>query len=260
MSPTPRRATTRESLREPERTSPADEPKPVPTVTLTEKAYQDLLDEIARLEGPPAEPPSTCKLSGRVAGDLAHLHAEFDFQTGSRRARVALGCAQAYPTKAEIDGHPPILRWGADGLSVLVDEAGDHHLVLEMDLPLATRERGADRGLDLDLPAAVTTTLELELPPGVKKALLRTTIRGEGPLGKPPSPREVKTEAVAAGPAQDGRPRPRRAPGADLGRAGAGRRAGAAQRGQQPRLRPRGRVHEFCMFINFFGYLNWQIC
>ena len=116
---------------------------------------------------------------------------------------MALGCAQAYPTDAKIDDHPPILRWGADGLSVLVDEAGDHHLVLEMDLPLATRRRAAaDRGLDLDLPAAVTTTLDLDLPTGVKKALLRTTIRGEGPLGKPAPMREVKTEAPASSPAR----------------------------------------------------------
>jgi hypothetical protein len=184
--------------REPERPAVPDEAKPTPSVTITKKEYQDLLDRLARLEGPArAEPPSTCKVSGRVAGDLAHLRAEFDFQTGPGRARVALGCAQAYPTEAKIDNHPPILRWGADGLSALVDDAGDHHLVLELDLPLVPRERGADRGLDLDLPAAVTTTLELELPPGVKKAQLRTSVRGEGPLGKPPAPREVKTEAPA---------------------------------------------------------------
>ncbi len=190
--------------REPDRTLTPDEPNAVPTVTLTKKDYQDLLDRLARFESPSrAEPPSICKLSGRVVGDLAHLHVEFDFQqTDARRTRVALGCAQAYPTDAKIDNHPPILRWGADGLSVLVDEAGDHHLVLEMDLPLATRERGTDRGLDLDLPAAVTTTLDLDLPTGVKKALLRTTIRGEGPLGKPAPMREVKTEAPAGAPAR----------------------------------------------------------
>jgi hypothetical protein len=173
-----------------------DEAKPVPTVTIPKKEYDDLRERLSRLEAAArAEPPSTCKLSGRVAGDLAHLRAEYDFRTDAGRARVALGCPQAYPTEAKIDNHPPTLRWGADGLSVLVDEPGDHHLVLEMDLPLVARERGSDRGFDLDLPAAVTTTLELELPAGVKKALLRTTVRGEGPLGKPPSPREVKAEA-----------------------------------------------------------------
>jgi hypothetical protein len=173
-----------------------DEGKPLPTVTIPKKEYDDLRERLSRLEAPArAEPPSTCKLSGRVAGDVAHLRAEYDFRTDAGRARIALGCPQAYPTEAKIDNHPPTLRWGADGLSALVDEAGDHHVVLEMDLPLVARERGADRGLDLDLPAAVTTTLELELPAGVKKALLRTTVRGEGPLGKPPSPREVKTEA-----------------------------------------------------------------
>src|SRR5205085_2927585 len=106
--------------REPERPAAPDEAKPVPTVTIIRKEYQDLLDRLARFEAPArAEPPSTCKLSGRVAGDLAHLRAEFDFQTGPGRSRVALGCAQAYPTEAKIDNHPPILRWGADGLSVL---------------------------------------------------------------------------------------------------------------------------------------------
>lgn len=176
--------------REPEKAAAPDESKPG-TVILTQKEYQDLLDRIARPEGPAkAEPPSTCKVTGRAAGDLAHLRVEFGFRTLQRNARVALACTQAYPSDAKIDGHPPQLKWGADGLSVQVEDASDHLLVLDLDLPLAAREKGGERGLDLDLPAAVVTTLELELPAGVKKAQVRTALRGATGLTAP----EVKAE------------------------------------------------------------------
>ncbi len=182
--------------REPDRPAPVEEPRPAPTVLLTQKEYQDLLDRIARLEGATRpETPSSCKIVGRVAGDLARLHVEFEFRTTGRRTNVALGCAQAFPTEAKIDGHPPILRWrGAGGLSVLVEEAGDHQLVLEMDLPLAARDKGGERGLDLDLPAAATTTLDLELPAGVKQALVRPTLRNAG-TGKPAAVQAFRTDA-----------------------------------------------------------------
>jgi hypothetical protein len=165
------------------------------TVTLPLKEYQDLLN---RARGDvPAKPeaPSTCRVTGHVAGDLAQLVVEFEFHTDGRRTRVVLASGQAYPTEAKIDGRAPLLRWGTDGLSVLVDEAGDHQVVLKMDLPLTARDRGAGRGLDLDLPAAVTTTLDLALPAGVKKALARTTVRGEGVPGRPPAAREHRADA-----------------------------------------------------------------
>jgi len=182
--------------REPDRPTAADEPKGAPTVILTQKEYQELL-RLARAEGAiRPEPPSSCKVTGRVAGDLARLRVEFEFRTGQRRTRVALGCAQGFPTEAKIDGHPPVLRWGGtDGLSVLVEEAGDHQLVLEMDLLLAAREKGAERGLDLDLPAAATTTLELELPAGVKRALVRPMLREAG-SSKPSAVQEFRTDAA----------------------------------------------------------------
>ena len=88
-----------------------------------------------------------------------------------------------------------MLRWGAEGLSVLVDEGGDHQLVLEMDLPLAAREKGGERGIDLDLPAAVATTLELELPAGIKRALVRPTLREAAP-GKAAAVQEFRTDAA----------------------------------------------------------------
>jgi hypothetical protein len=181
--------------REPDKTP--DEPKaPAGTVTLTLKEYQDLLDKAAPSR---SEPPSSCKVTGRVAGDVVRLHVEFGFRTFPRRARVSLGCPQGYPTDAKIDGHFPVLRWGADGWSVQVEDAGDHQLVLEMDLPLVVRDRGAERGFDLDLPAAATTTLEMaELPAGVKRAVVRPALR-ETPA-RAPAAKEFKVESPGNGP------------------------------------------------------------
>jgi hypothetical protein len=170
--------------REPEKPAEA---KPVPTVTITEKEYQELRDKAARQEDPKvAEPPSTCKITGQVAGNVAHLTLQFDFHTGERRTRIAL-CGLTYPTEAKIDGHPALLQWGASGLSIVLDKdkAGDHQLILKLDVPLSTRERPTERGLDLDLPAAVTTTLDLELPPGLKRAEMNNRVRDEDPPAKP---------------------------------------------------------------------------
>jgi hypothetical protein len=184
--------------REPEKAG-ADQSKPAAgTVTLTQKEYQDLLDRVARLEGR-AEPPSSCKLTARVAGDLVRLHAEFGFRTAQRRSRVALGCPQGFPTDAKLDGHFPVLKWGADGWSVQVEDAGDHQLVLEMDLPLAVRDKGPERGFDLDLPAAATTTLEMtDLPAGVRRVVARPTLREERP--RVPAAKEYKVESSGGGP------------------------------------------------------------
>jgi hypothetical protein len=182
--------------READKAAPSDDSPP--SVIISKKEYQDLLDKIARLEGTiKAESPSDCHITGQVTGEVAHLKIRFEFSTTQRKTRVALACGQGYPTRAEIDGHSPALRWSAtDGHSVVVEDAGDHALVLEMDLPLAARERGAERGLDLDLPAAVVTSLDLELPSGVKKPSLHTTVKGETASGKP----YFTTEAPSGGP------------------------------------------------------------
>ena len=65
------------------------------------------------------------------------------------------------------------------------EKSGDHQLILKIDVPLTTGERATARGLVLDLPAAVTTTLDLELPAGLKKAEMTTKVRNEKPAAKP---------------------------------------------------------------------------
>ena len=162
-----------------------EEPKPASpsTVTLTQKEYQDLLDKIARLESHP-DSPSRCKVAGRIGGDKAELVIDFEFRTYQARARVALGCAQGFPSKVDLDGRPTLLRWGPNGLFVQVEDVGDHKLVLNMELPLLSRDRPGERGFNLNLPAAPTTTLEsLELPAWVTKVQGQLTLR-DGPAGR----------------------------------------------------------------------------
>lgn len=136
--------------------------------------YQKLPDEIVRLRGQakPEKPvsPTSCKLTGRVEGDLARLRAEFGFSTDRRNALVALGCGQGHPTAVTLDERLPVLTHGDDGYVLQVEEPGVHKAVLDFDLPLAVKGGGTLRGLDLDLPRAAVTTLELDLPPSVKEA------------------------------------------------------------------------------------------
>ncbi len=193
----------------------AEEPKGAAagTVVITSKEYQDLIDELARLKslakGDKAdaarerpEPPSGCKVAGEVVGDNVHLRLEFEFRTRPPRARVLLGCAQGYPSKADLDGRPPLLRWGSGPerqLLVQVEEPGDHRLRLEMDLPLTTREgKPGERGFELDLPAAAVTTLEgLALPAGVTLARAEYTLR-DAPAGEPKVVAELKADGAGA--------------------------------------------------------------
>jgi hypothetical protein len=156
-------------------------------VVLPGHKYQEMLDEIARLrerlQPRRAVPPSRCQLKGKVEGRLAALQAQLDFVTDRPDTVVSLACGQAVPGSATLDGHVPLLRGGADGLSVQVDRPGEHQLTLDLLVPLGDRSPAAvpaaegsgarspgrgGQGLELALPRAAVTTLELDLPPGAR--------------------------------------------------------------------------------------------
>lgn len=187
-----------------------DEPRGTPsgTVVLTLKEYQDLLDRAARAAAPPKsekndirpEPPSACRVSGEVAGDNVHLKIDYEFRTYHPRARVALGCARGYPSKADLDGRPPLLRWGAGSdpeLYVQVEDIGDHKLLLEMILPLSASETTpGQRGFELDLPGAAVTTVEgLALPAGATSPRLRCRLH-DAPADEPRGTVAVRPDAA----------------------------------------------------------------
>ncbi len=139
-------------------------------VFLKPEKYRELLDELARLRAGAAaeEPaaPSRFELTGKAEGGILSLKAVFDFRVDKVPAVVRLGCPQARADEVSLeDGHKPLLRSNpSDGYSVVVDKPGEHRLTLEVKLALTAR--GAGRGIELDLPRAAVTKLELELPPG----------------------------------------------------------------------------------------------
>jgi hypothetical protein len=152
-------------------------------IVLTPKKYLELLDEIARLkrllqtEKPIA--PSTCHLKGKVEGNAVILQARFDVVTDHPNAVVALACPQAWATSALIDGGTPLLRAEVDGFFVQIEKAGQHHLTLDLTVPLPGRA-GESRGFELTLPRAAITSLELDLPANIKDVRV-----GGRPAGDP---------------------------------------------------------------------------
>jgi hypothetical protein len=150
----------------------AEDP-PEANIVLPAKKHQELLneiqqlrDEVARLKSQPKADrpsiPTACRLTGQVDRDVVQLKVAFEFRTEKARELVALGCSQGRLTAAALDGQLPLLQQGSDGFVVRVETPGEHKLTLELELALTAR--GADRGFDLDLPATLVTTLDVQLP------------------------------------------------------------------------------------------------
>jgi hypothetical protein len=148
-------------------------------IWVREKEYEDLQKELAQLRAKaPTEraTPGECHLSGKVEDDLARLHVEFKFMTEKDGEQVVLGFRSGQPTGVTLDGIFPLFRSTNDGLILHVEKKGEHaaRLGLEVNLgPMGDRAR--ERGFELDLPGAAVTSLELDLPAGVKEAALGVT-------------------------------------------------------------------------------------
>jgi hypothetical protein len=114
------------------------------------KKLQDQIDQLKRLlatEKPIT--PTSVKLSGQVestaAGDMVHVGAEFTFETETPRARVVLGCGNAWPTAVRLDESklPEIAPAGEEGYVVRVENPGAHKLHMTMEVPVTVR--GSER-------------------------------------------------------------------------------------------------------------------
>jgi hypothetical protein len=148
----------------------ADLLKAVPKyVILSPEKHQEYLDEIARLKAQlearkVVQPPSRCRLKGKLEGNLVVLQAQFGFATDAPGAVVNLACSPGFAgSGAQIDGHElPNLRAEGGGFTVQVAKPGDHQLTL--DLTLQVIAKGDGRGFELDLPRAAITEIDLEMP------------------------------------------------------------------------------------------------
>jgi hypothetical protein len=152
-------------------------------VVLTPEAYQKLVDELARLRDRTAAdralPPSRCHLKGKVEGNVLVLRAEFDLVADPPQTTVLLDCRQAVPNEIVLDDgrKPRLTRDDKDRMAVVVpaEKPGEaHRLALDLAVDVGPRDngRGIERGLRLSLPRAAGTSVELELPGGIKDLLV----------------------------------------------------------------------------------------
>src|SRR5262245_37385551 len=164
---------------------PADALQNVEAVVLTPAEYKKLLeaaDLAKRLAAPDKpEPPSVCRISGRVetrgVRDVAILRVEFQFRTSAPRSTVLLGLKKGKPVAATIDDDKLAVLLPLkddDGFAVLVDTAGEHRATVDLEVPLTvTGGKGGERGIELGLPgAAITAIQRLELPADVQRVRL----------------------------------------------------------------------------------------
>lgn len=174
---------------------------------------QKLSDQADRLKkqlaARKAVAPSGCAVRGRVEkrGDttVAVLKVTLTVRTAEPNAVVALGGKRAFLVAAALDGDkPPVLEAGDDGLTALIDAAGDHTLTLDLEAPVAARGAKAEEGFELGLPKAPITTLALDPPGGVARVNLAARLPDPHPPAKPPEPRRVALDAAQLAPRADG--------------------------------------------------------
>jgi hypothetical protein len=140
---------------------------------LTPKQYQDMLEKIDQSrnkEQPKESVPGECRLTGKVDGDVVQLHAEFKFLTERDREPVLLACRLCQATAVSLDGNLPVVYPTDRGLVVLPEKKGEH--VAKLDLEVNLRDRANERVFELDLAGAAVTSLDLDLPEGVRDARL----------------------------------------------------------------------------------------
>ena len=151
-------------------------------IYLTPERYKALNDQIELLKKQVAAEkplsPSSCELDGRIVErgtqKIVRLSTTFRFRTVQPRSVIFLGCQKMQAVEAKLEeGKLPLLAATEKGLSVLVEDSGDH--VLRLELESALRPRGAksnEIGFETSLPGAPITSLIFMAPPKVQRVTL----------------------------------------------------------------------------------------
>lgn len=183
-------------------------------VSLTPQELQKLLTELdqvrKQLAARKAAPPSGCAVRGRVEkrGEqfVAALKLTCTFRTTAPQTAVALGGRRGFLVAAALDGNKlPVLDANEDGFALMVESAGDHALVLDLEVPVTSRGAKPELGFEIGLPRAAITTLLFDPPgPDVKRVNLTTKTVDPAQPAKPPETRrtpavELKQLAPRAG-------------------------------------------------------------
>jgi hypothetical protein len=184
--------------------SPDDANPPVDGVRLTAKEYKSLVDQAEQLkklkDGVKPASPSECHVTGRTAtrGDrtVAELTLTYRFRTTGPRQTIALGGGRAFPLGAKIDGDAlPVLVVADDGVTVLVEQPGDHTLVLTAEAAVTARGFTGALGFDLGLPRAAITSLSFAAPAPAGQRVT-VGVRGADPTARPGELRRTTYDAA----------------------------------------------------------------
>ncbi len=132
--------------------------------------------------------PSSCRLVGTLKGDFLIFRAEYVFATGAAKSIVPLGLQGGHLLEeGQLDQQPAILEFDKDdGFLARVDKEGNpHRLVLKFRVPVKKSAAGGlERSIDLGLPPAAGTILDLKLPTGVKEVRWNGTPEKPSPPGQ----------------------------------------------------------------------------
>lgn len=175
-------------------------------VTLPLQDYQKLQDQLEQqkkqIAALQASAPSRCDIRGRVEKQgeqlVAVLKLTYSFHTVLPQTAVNLGARKGFPQSASLDGGPmPVLKPGDDGFTALIERAGDHTLVLDLQASVTSRGPGpkTELGFELGLPRAAITTLAFDPPrPDVKVMTLTTRTPDPAAAGRPAEPRKTSVD------------------------------------------------------------------
>jgi hypothetical protein len=149
-------------------------------IYLSPEKYQELVDQIENLKKQLAVtekrlPPSECRIEGRTeekgSQTFVRLKTTFRFKSITPKTLVFLGFLKAQPVDPKLeDGKLPLLISNDEGLSVLIENPGEHTLRMDFETPLSTRgSKGTEFGFEVELPGSPITSLTFALPKNVKR-------------------------------------------------------------------------------------------
>ena len=164
------------------------------SITMSAAEYKKRMDRLALLEKLQLKPEKTpvfaCKLTGKLEDTYLLIRAEITFVVHQLPAVVPLGLQPAAVMESsDLDPQNYELGVGDDGYYLKAYRLGNKTLTLNLKVPVGPRRAAAgggsgERGFDLVLPAAVTTSLTLDLPQKVKEIRCNDTLeklKGAGP-------------------------------------------------------------------------------
>lgn len=180
-----------------------DEANPaVEGVVLSPQDYKSLVEQAELARKAKSQAPSAVAIRGKIESRgerfVAALSLTYSFRTTQPRTLLVLGCQRGVLVGAKSgQGKLPILNApGDEGLTLLVDSAGEQTVTLDVEVPVLPRGLKNELGFDLGLPKAAITTLKFDAVPatGIKTVSLGTRVADVSTL-LPFKPSEVKRYA-----------------------------------------------------------------